>query len=217
MNRKMSFWLWTAAALWWALPVGAAPFRATLETDAIVISGVTLKGQVVLLGVTREIGEDDFHTVRRHLEVLADEDGDGTVRYPIAGGIPLRSLWAVADLTSGEYDALAPAELGLRRVNWRGRGLQRRPDGKDAVEDRRPRLELLLVRPQVGAWTLRVNDGDASDGDGIIDGRLEGILDRMRPLASSPQPPSVFQRDDLVVALDPAAMEITLFKVAKGF
>lgn len=216
MDRRMSFCVWTVAALLWALPVGAASFKVTLEADAVLISGATPKGQIVLLGVTREIGEDDFPVVRRHLEVLADDDGDGAIRYAVDEGVPLRSLWAVADLTSGDHDAAAPERFGLRRVNWRGRGLQRRPDGKDAIEDRRPRLELLVVRPQVGAWALRVNDGDADDADGIIDGRLEGVLDRMTPLAASPQAPSVFQRDDLVLALDPAALEITLVKVPEG-
>jgi hypothetical protein len=203
-------------AVLWALPAGAAPFRVVLETDAVVASGVTPKGQVVLLGVTREIGEDDYPTVRRHLQVLVDDDGNGAVRYPVEGGIPLRSVWAVVDLTSGDHDEAAPEAFGLRRVNWRGRGLQRRSDGKDAVEDRRTLLELLAARPGVGAWALRVGDGDPSDGDGRIDGRLEGVLDRLQPLAASPPPPAVFERDDLVLALDPAALEITIVKVPQS-
>lgn len=212
MDRRLSCWYWAAVSLLWAMPAEAAPFRVTLENDAVVVSGVTLQGQVVLLGVSREIGEDDFHNVRRHLQTLTDEDGDGVIRYTVEG-VPLRSLWAVADLASGNHDAVAPEGFGLRRVNWRGRGPERRQDGKGAVEDRRTRLELLVVRPKVGAWNLRVSDGDASDGDGAIDGRLEGILEQMQPLAASPQAPSIFQKDDLVLALDPAAMEITLFKV----
>lgn len=213
MNRRMSCWVWIAVAVLWAVPAGAVPFRVTLEAGAVVISGVTPKGQVVLLGVTREIGEDDFHTVRRHLHALTDDDGDGAIRYPVEGGIPLRSLWAAADLTSGDYDAAAPEKFGLRRVSWRGRGLEHRNDGKDAVEDRRTILELVVVRPQAGAWALRVSDGDESDADGVIDGRLEGILDQMKPLAGNPQPPSMFQHDDLVLAIDPNTMEITLVKV----
>jgi hypothetical protein len=213
MDRRLS---WIVVALFCAMPAGAAPFRATLEADSIVISGVTPKGQIVVFGVTREIGEDDFHTVRRHLKVLADEDGDGMVRYPVEEGVPIHSLWAVADLASGDYDAVAPKDFGLRRANWRGRGLQRRHDGKDAVEDNRTLLELLVVRPKSGAWAMQVNDGGESDADGLIDGRLEGVLEQMKPLASSPQPPSVFQHGDLVLALDPAAMEITLVKVPEA-
>jgi hypothetical protein len=124
-------------------------------------------------------------------------------------------VWAVADLASGDFDAAAPAGFRLRRVNWRGRGLERRHDGRDAVEDRRSLLELLIVRPKVGAWALRVGDGDSSDGDGAIDGRLQAVVDQMQPLDGGPQPPSELQGDDLVVALDPSAMEITLVKVPK--
>ncbi len=165
---------------------------------------------MVLLGVTREIEEDDFPVVRRHLEVLMDEDGDGTVRYNAGSSVPPRSLWAAADLATGGYGVAAPEELGMRLVDWRGRGLERRLDGKDVVEDQRTLLEILVVRPQAGVWELRVSDGDQSDGDGTIDGRLEGVLDQLKPLTGSPPPPSVFEKGDLVMALDPAALEITL-------
>ncbi|HSG40881.1 MAG TPA: hypothetical protein VLE27_14680, partial [Thermoanaerobaculia bacterium] len=209
MNRKLGFCACIAVVLLWTLPVGAAPFKVTLEANAVLVSGMTPKGEVALLGVTREIAGDDFPVVRRHLEVLADEDGDGAIRYPVEEGVPPRSLWAVADLASGDYDVASPEKFGSRRVNWRGRGVQRRNDGKDVIEDQRTILEFLVVRPQVGAWALRVRDGNESDEDGVIDGRLEGTLEKMTPLAASPRPPSVFQRDDLVLALDPAAMEIT--------
>ncbi len=176
MGRRLARWAWPVVLALVSAPVCAAPFRVTLEEDAVVISGATPKSQAVLLGVTREIGEDDYPTAKRHLEVLTDEDGDGAIRYPLEGGIPGRSVFAAVDLTSGDHDAAAPQALGARRVNWRGRGPRRRNDGRDAVEDQRKLLELLVVRPQVGAWTLRVRDGGESDGDGRIDGRLEGIF-----------------------------------------
>lgn len=216
MSRRLTRWAWPVVFTFLSVPVSAAPFRVTLENRDVVVSGVTAKGEVVLLGVTREIGSDDFPTVKRHLEVLADEDGDGIIRYPVEQEIPLRSLWAVVDLTSGDQDVAAPEKFGVRKVNWRGRGLQKRPDGRDAVEEQRSLSELLVVRPKVGAWALRVGDGAPSDGDGEIDGRLEGIFDQMQPLAKSPPPPSAFQHDDVVLALDPAAMEITLVKVPQN-
>jgi hypothetical protein len=61
-----------------------------------------------------------------------------------------------------------------------------------------------------------VRDGAESDGDGVIDGRLSGVLDSMQPLSDSPTPPAVLQKDDVVLALDPSAMEITLVKVPKS-
>ena len=215
MGRRLTRWAMPLVFAIVSAPVSAAPFRVTLEPDAVVVSGVTAKGRAALLGVTREIGEDDYPTVRRHLEVLADEDGDGTIRYPMEAGIPTRSVWAVVDMASGDHDAASPEKFGQRRVNWRGRGLERRSDGRDTVEDQRSLLELLVVRPQVGAWALRVRDGAESDGDGAIDGRLSGVLDSMKPLSDGPQPPSILQKDDVVLALDPSAMEITLVKVPK--
>ena len=215
MSRRLARWAMPLVCALAVAPASAAPFRVTLESDAVVVSGVTAKGKAALLGVTREIGEDDYPTVKRHLEVLADEDGDGTIRYPLAAGVPVRSVWAVVDLASGDHDSISPEKFGERRVNWRGRGLQRRSDGRDAVEDQRTLLELLVVRPQAGAWALRVRDGQDSDGDGRIDGRLQGVLEDMEPLAESPEPPAVLQKDDVVLALDPSAMEITLVKVPK--
>ena len=214
MSRSLARWAMPLVCALIAAPASAAPFRVTLESDAVVVSGLTANGKAALLGVTREIGEDDYPTVKRHLEVLADEDGDGTIRYPVAPAD--RSVWAVVDLTSGDHDSISPQKFGERRVNWRGRGLERRSDGRDAVEDRRTLLELLVVRPQKGAWALRVRDGQETDGDGRIDGRLEGVLDEMKPLGDAPAPPSVFEKDDVVLALDPSAMEITVVKVPKS-
>ncbi|HET9225496.1 MAG TPA: hypothetical protein VFR31_02430 [Thermoanaerobaculia bacterium] len=216
MRRSPARWTLPLVCALIAAPASAAPFRVTLESDAVVVSGVTAKGKAALLGVTREIGEDDYPTVKRHLEVLADEDGDGTIRYPMASGVPARSVWAVVDLASGDHDSISPQKFGERRVNWRGRGLERRSDSRDAVEDRRTILELLVVRPQTGAWALRVRDGQETDGDGRIDGRLEGVLGEMKPLGDAPAPPSVFEKDDVVLALDPSAMEITVVKVPKS-
>lgn len=216
MSRNLARWAMPLVCALISVPASAAPFRVTLEADAVVVSGVTAKGKAALLGVTRVIGEDDYPTAKRHLEVLADEDGDGTIRYPMASGVPVRSVWAVVDLASGDHDSVAPEKLGERRVNWRGRGLERRSDGRDAVEDRRTLLELLVVRPGTGAWALRVGDGQETDGDGRIDGRLAGVLDEMKPLGDAPPPPSVFEKDDVVLALDPSAMEITLVKVPRS-
>lgn len=204
---------WLVLLILTASPLAAAPFRVTLESDAVVISGLTAKGKAALLGVTREIGEDDYPTARRHLEVLTDDDGDGVVRYPVEGGVPLRSVFAAVDLASGDFETVSPEALGLRRVNWRGRGPGRRPDGKDSVADRRRILELLVVRPNVGVWAARLKDGDGSDGDGVIDGRVEGLLESLSPLGAGPEAPAVFQRDDVVLALDPTVLEITLVKV----
>jgi hypothetical protein len=189
----------------------AGPFRLTIGPDALVVSEATARGKVVFLGITREIAPDDVVEINRRLEVVADEDGDGQVK--LDQPMVQRSMWVAVDLATGDLDSASPEGFRLNKVNWRGRGVTNRPDGRDSVEDARAFAEVLVVRPGTGAWILRLGDGSPEDADGAPDGRLEAALDRMTPLADSPAPPQRFQRDDVVVLMDPHKMEMTLAKV----
>jgi hypothetical protein len=40
--------------------------------------------------VTREVGEDDFHTVHTYLQTLTDDDGDGSIRFTFSDVLPDR-------------------------------------------------------------------------------------------------------------------------------
>lgn len=205
---------WPAAAvLLWGVPAAAEPFRLTVEKEALVATGTTKQGQVIFFGVAREIDPDDVVNVVPRTEIRTDEDGDGQVRFPLGGPVATRSAWAAVDLASGGFDAAAPEDFRLKKVNFRGQGLGRRPDGRDSVVDARGLAEILVVRPGTGVWALRLGDGGPTDEDGAADGRLEAVLDRMEPLAGSPPPPQTFQKDDVVLVLDPNLLEITLVKV----
>jgi len=194
----------------------AAPLRLTIGSSGVSVTGVTARGSAVLCRITREADpEDDVPTIHRRFDILTDADGDGTVTQDLGAPVPLRSMWVVVDLASGDFDAAAPDGFRLRRVSWRGRGIQNRPEGHDTVEDMRSFAEVLVVRPGVGAWTLRLGDGGPLDADGAADGRLAAALDAMEPLPDSPAPPAHFQRDDTVLLLDPNAMEMTLVKVGE--
>ena len=199
--------------LLWGSPAAAEPFRLAVETDTLVATGATSKGQVAFFGVAREIAPDDVVEVVPRTEIRVDDDGDGQVAFPLGGPVALRSAWAAVDLTSGDFDAAAPEGFRLKKVSFRGRGVGRRFDGRDSIIDARGLVDILVVRPGTGAWTLRLGDGGPTDGDGTADGQLEAILDRMEPLAGSPPPPQTFQKDDVVLVLDPNRLEMTLVKV----
>jgi hypothetical protein len=70
-------------------------------------------------------------------------------------------------------------------------------------------LEVLLVRPGVGAWTLRVADGGANDGDGILNMNLRTTLERMERLyGADPVPhPARVQVKDLLILIDPHRLD----------
>jgi hypothetical protein len=196
-----------------AAAASAEPLRLAVEAEGLMATNATANGQVVFFGVSREIDPDDVVNVVPHLEIRKDDDGDGRVSLPLGGPVALHSTWAAVDLAGGGFDAAAPEGFRLKKVSFRGRGLGKRPDGRDSVLDARGLAEILVVRPGVGAWALRLGDGGPGDEDGTANGRLEAALDRMTPLPGSPAAPQSFQKDDVVLLLDPNLLEITLIKV----
>lgn len=193
--------------------VAAAPPRITLAEDHLSISSAGATS--IVFGVAREIDSDDLVTVRTWTEVLSDDDRDGNVRLDLGRPLAAASLWIAVDAGSGAFDIATPASLELRRRAWRGKGLRKRPDGRDAIGDSRGQAELLVVRPGVGAWRLRLGDGGPSDEDGSADGRLEAALDRLVPLAGGPPPPKEFQAEDFVLLVDPNSLEVVTERVAR--
>jgi len=127
--------------------------------------------------------------------------------------MPRRSMWVAVDLASGDFATASPPGFRLLNVSWHGHGIEHRNDGRDQVEDARPFAEVLVVRPGLGAWTLRLGDGSPADADGKPNGRIAAALDGMEPLAGSPAPPSTFVAGDTVLLLDPNAMEMTVVRV----
>ncbi|MFL6202991.1 MAG: hypothetical protein ACJ76J_27805, partial [Thermoanaerobaculia bacterium] len=90
-----------------ALAVGlvllAAPLAAaaapgiSFEPDAVVVRGISPKGQTVWFSVAREISRRSTNIVPRHA-IVTDEDGDGLVRLELGQEVPLRSIWFAVDL-----------------------------------------------------------------------------------------------------------------------
>lgn len=190
-------------------PKPSAP-AITFEKNAVVVTGLTVKGQAVLFGEARELAEDDVATLVRRSQVLTDDDGDGIVRLDLGKEVPLRSVWVAVDFATGQATAAAPEGYPLRLVSWQGQGIERGASRSDRVEDARTFAEVLLVRPGVGAWQLTVGDGSSSDDDGAADGRIAAALDRMTPVAGSTAPPIRFDPKDVVVLIDPNRMELTV-------
>ena len=192
----------------------AVPFQLRLGTDSLAVTGVSAGAKVAFFGIARDVDPDDVATIRRTAEVVGDDDGDGQVALDLKRPVARRSVWIAVDLASGDSDAAAPEGFRLKKVNFRGRGLAARSDGRDVIEEDRPLVELLVARPGVGVWTARLGDGGPDDEDGAADGKLAAALDHMEPLAGTRTPaPAQFEKDDVVVLVDPNALEMTLVKV----
>lgn len=184
----------------------AAPTLA-FEEQAVVVSGLTPQGRVVWFSLAKQVEGYMANFVPRQ-DLLTDTDGDGVVRFELGRTVPLQSIWVAVDLASGEAAVGTPEGFPLRDASappGHGRGEAGRPDW---VETGRELLQLLVVRPGLGAWTLTLGDGGENDADHGADGRVTAALARLSAVGASPAPPERFQAKDLVFAIDPDRMEI---------
>jgi hypothetical protein len=131
-----------------ALPLSAAtPPQISFEPEAVVAHGISPKGQAVWFSVAREISRRSTNVVPRHA-VVADDDGDGTVRLELEQEVPLRSIWFVVDLATGETAVAVPEGFPLLEMELPGRAI---PAALNRLDLERRMVYLLLVRPGVGA------------------------------------------------------------------
>lgn len=72
-----------------------------------------------------------------------------------------------------------------------------------ARETGRTYLEMMVARPNQGAWALTLGDGGSSDADG----RTVAALSSMRASGDSPGAPGLFSAHDVVSVVDPNRME----------
>jgi hypothetical protein len=203
--------MWRTGAAVLVVALAALPAHAQLaigfEENAVVVKGVTPGGSVVWFGIARERPGRITRVVRRD-SVLPDSDGDGLVRFDLERSVAVQSIWAAVDLTSGAFVVATPEGMPRREVALPGNSFRRSPVGAvNALQDSREFLEILVVRPGEGAWSLSVGDGGSSDADMQPDGNIEATLASMRPLQGSKGAFDQLLPGDVVIVVDPRQME----------
>lgn len=197
--------------------LSAAP-AVTFEAGAIQVAGVTPAAKVVFFGVVRD-GQGYRFRVAAREEVVEDTDKDGTVRLDLGGPVAFRSIWAAVDLASGEYTVASPAGYTPTWIDFPAAGLHGRPGGNgkpDRLAERRYSLELLVVRPGLGAWRQTLGDGDPEDDDHAANGRIEWAVSKGRAVRGGPPAPVDLDPGDVIVAIDPTRMEVYATRLPGG-
>ena len=194
-----------ATPLFGSAEASAPPELAiTFEEAAVVAADLTPGGDAAFWSVAREpLGY--LQRVVRHygVEVV---DAQGEARFePDTGEVLLKSLWAVADIESGALAIAAPPGFVLRELPFPGNGFAVGAPGRvNSLRHPKSSLDLLMVRPGVGAWRLRAHDTGAKDRDGEDDDQVMTDLDDLEPFdPAGPEPPERYARDDLIVVIDP--------------
>lgn len=175
----------------------AAP-AITFESHAVIATGVTPGGTTAWFAVSHEASRYPAR-ISRNASVLADE-GDGMVRLDLPHEIPVSSVWIVADVETGETTVAAPAGFKVKSSTLPAAALRHRASGiAPHVQLDVDEVEVLYVRPRIGAWSTRSGRALA--------------LHSMEPLGDSPAPPDDFAANDMIVVVDPFAMTVRTLRV----
>lgn len=189
----------------------AAGIDLQLGAESATVTGLPAGGRAVVLSGWRERVLDAVTRVTRIQEIVEDQDGDGVAELVPSAPIPTASLWIAVDLATGDAVAVAPGGYRLRDIGTDPRQF-RRGVGRFAVG--RTDLEILAVRPGVGAWYRPVSDGGPEDDDGTADGQVTPVLAALEPLGDSPPIPlDGLETGDVLAAIDVRTMELFAVRV----
>jgi hypothetical protein len=161
---------------------------AELTFSAITVSGITPRARVAFFGITHT--PEGYETrYDRIATIVDDHDGDGAVTYSMEPQVPLRSVWSVIDLQSGDYVTSAPVKSPAKHRPLPEEALAGNGGQLQRIVRHAEFANVLVARPGVGAWVLSAGDGGEGDEDGVFDGRITNSLTQLKPVASSGPPP----------------------------
>jgi len=182
--------------------------KPTLEFEAqrVVLGGLTPSGNVAWYSISREPQGYSTLIAQRSGFVTADAVGEAAIE--LERDVAPASVWVVVDLDHGGFTVASPPGTSFRDIGsgeWSG--VASPPGVVDHLAHARPYLELFVARPGVGAWVMAAGDGAAGDDDGEQDGTLLTTFATMQPLEASPPPPDELRTNDVLVVVDPRALE----------
>lgn len=173
----------------------------------VVVSGVSAGGEVVLFGVSRERVE--FGTRIRHWKrVEVDADRDGQVVVDLGGPFPVPSAWVAVDMTNGQHALLrAPDDPPGGVVGFPDAALRLEGGRATALVMDVESIDLLVVRPGVGAWRHGAVEGPH---ERTPEGSLRIPFARLQRLGGAPDGPGELRPGDVLVGIEPWSLVVFL-------
>jgi hypothetical protein len=192
----------------------AQPPQVSLSGDRIVVTNVTPGQSAVLFGAVQRFTSSGSVQLKRWQRATADEDRDGRVEFNLPEQIPTQSIWIVVDGATGAVAVAAPPESRFRQLEFPSGVLRKKKDGAlEQFVSGRGMVDLLIVRPRVGAWAAFAADGHDSDADGAQNGKTTVDFSRGRSLVGRVTAPRQLTPRDVVVAVDLRRLQYYLTEV----
>jgi hypothetical protein len=191
--------------------IASAAISIRFESDGVVASGMTRGGKVIAASFER-LPEREQRGANRVLV----SDNNGQVRIALGARATERSVWVFVDFQTGDYAASKPEGASVE-LDFRGGGFKETAPGqlKRLLHKSSTRLNLVVVRPNEGAWAIRGADGGGSDRDKSHNGTLELDPEDCTPLRDFGPAPKHFGKGDVVIGIDPYSLNVFAAKVGK--
>jgi hypothetical protein len=196
---------------------GAAPkneLSMTVSESRVVVTNVTRGASVALFGASMEVGNSV--RLRRWQNAVVDTDRDGSVEWQVGVPMPWDTVWFAVDIDTGATAVGAPVESRFRRIDFPSPVLRRNASNQiERFVTGRRMIDVLVVRPHVGAWVGYAVDGHASDGDQKQDGKSTLVFANTRSLSGRVAAPAHLSAHDVVVAVDLRRLQYYTTEVAE--
>jgi hypothetical protein len=189
-------------ASWAAVSIAATQPTISLTETQVVATGLTPGGKLAWLGVARE-REGWTTRVTQWQDANAVADSAGRAVLDLGRAVPVKSIWVVVDMTTGAFAADAPpAYPWAVETDFPTAGATFASDRASIVslQDDKQQLEVLVVRPKVGAWraTIRHDDPGSRDSAGVLLTPSD-----LAPWGKAPSSPGLLVPGDVIVGIDP--------------
>jgi len=191
----------------------------TYGPSAVMVSGVTPHGKVVLFGAGHEArsGNPPIPQVLRRVEMLVDSDGDGSVQLDLGHAVPPLSIWIAVDVTTGTFSGRAASDFpgASLALITPATLLQGNPGSLSSFGWPYAELALLVVRPRIGAWQIYAAKHSALDERRGTAGRLQINLGGVSAVGDTTGQPGLPLPGDVLAVIDPRGMHFGILGVGR--
>ena len=185
-------------------PKRAGGPKVTFSADRVRASEATPGAAIYFAAVS--LASENYTLRGETAAGWAVADANGNAEFPTA--IHTRSVWLVIDAAKNGYTVAAPHGMTLQEMPFPGNSVAEDAGGnlRRVLLDRFA-VDVFLVRPGTGVWSLYLRDGSGADEDQEPNGQLLANLEEMQPVGETAGSPERFRRGDYLFVVDRNSLE----------
>lgn len=178
---------------------------------SVDVSGATSRGNVLIFGSA--VTQETLATNHIHASGILAADADGKVHMALPSDVGTACVFFVVDMKSGETAIATPTNSPARELptpkNFLKQGSNKKSDGLVLPFEV---VDVVLIRPDQGAWKAEVADGGQNDEDKQANGSSITTFERLKETEKNKKPPKELQKNDILIVIDPLTLGYMLVR-----